>query len=200
MEAEIIEQITTAYFERCSAKLRSNRNNNQNEMIMIGKIEGGFQTIQMHHSSVNQEKVLKIIDVDEIHNRTNLLQESDGKISHTEALVKILLAWFKNEFFKWCDTVPCIICNSKTIPMGSTKPTAEEAAFKASVTELHKCSICNHLNRFPRYNDPMKLLETRKGRCGEWANCFGMILTSMGIETRYVIDFTDQCVAYSLFN
>ncbi|CAG5083596.1 Oidioi.mRNA.OKI2018_I69.PAR.g10416.t1.cds [Oikopleura dioica] len=35
-----------------------------------------------------------------------------------------------------------------------------------------------------RYNNPEKLLETREGRCGEWANCFGAILRSFAFHVR----------------
>ena len=35
-----------------------------------------------------------------------------------------------------------------------------------------------------RYNDPLKLLDTRLGRCGEWANCFGAILRALDFHVR----------------
>lgn len=58
--------------------------------------------------------------------------------------------------------------------------------------ERHDCETCGHANRFPRYNDPGRLLETRRGRCGEWANCFVLCCRALAFETRYVLDFTDH--------
>lgn len=50
--------------------------------------------------------------------------------------------------------------------------------------------LCMH--RFPRYNNAAKLLETRKGRCGEWANCFGLCCRAAGLDMQYVIDWADH--------
>ena len=58
--------------------------------------------------------------------------------------------------------------------------------------ELYKCRDCGASTRFPRYNSPGRLLETRRGRCGEWANCFTLILRAAAFETRFVHDVTDH--------
>jgi len=58
--------------------------------------------------------------------------------------------------------------------------------------ESYMCSGCNTEVRFPRYNQVIKLLDTRNGRCGEWANCFTGIVRALGHEVRIAHDWTDH--------
>ena len=58
--------------------------------------------------------------------------------------------------------------------------------------EVYRCRACGAETRFPRYNDPVKLLETRRGRCGEWANAFAMICAAAGLRARQVTDWHDH--------
>lgn len=41
----------------------------------------------------------------------------------------------------------------------------------------------------------MKLLRTRRGRCGEWTNCFCLCLRAAGFAARWVLDrVRDHCL------
>ena len=47
--------------------------------------------------------------------------------------------------------------------------------------------------RLPRHNDvPTLLLETRGGRCGEFANAFTVVCNGAGLVARLVLDFSDH--------
>lgn len=78
------------------------------------------------------------------------------------------------------------LCNKVTV----ARP--EELYYGASRVELYECTSCHAEFRFPRYNHPLKLLETRTGRCGEWANTLTCIVTVLGYDARLVLDWTDH--------
>ena len=71
-------------------------------------------------------------------------------------------------------------------------PTPEEVSDMAMRCEIYQCETCGQPIRFPRYNSVVKLLETRTGRCGEWANCFTGMVIALGHEARFVVDWTDH--------
>jgi len=119
------------------------------------------------------------------------LSESESSDMFTDMLTKRLLTWFKGGFFKWT-VVNCKRCNGNTRHVGAARPTAEEAMWKAGIVELHQCVSCKEITRFARYNDPVKLLDTRMGRCGEFANAFTLICRSLKIPARHVRDWTDH--------
>jgi len=74
--------------------------------------------------------------------------------------------------FVWCTNPKLFLADQEgdTKPIGRSPPTEEERRYTAREVELSQCIKCEQLERFPRYNDPVKLLSTRRGRCGEFAN------------------------------
>lgn len=146
--------------------------------------------------------VLETLDLDTIYaNVDNMPKESEEQ--YTDNLVKELLRYFKQDFFKWCNAPDCSKCGDNSsqnqVSMGTEGPNNEEARFDCWVVEVYKCNNCGTTTRFPRYNNPIKLLEYRKGRCGEWCNLFTLILKSFGLEVRYVLNREDHvwCEYYS---
>jgi peptide-N4-(N-acetyl-beta-glucosaminyl)asparagine amidase len=73
-----------------------------------------------------------------------------------------------------------------------TEATEEELKYGAKRIEYYKCKDCDVYSRFPRYNDPIKLYETRIGRCGEWANAFTALCVALGHTSRRILDWTDH--------
>ncbi len=149
-----------------------------------------------------------------------LASRPDASIGAEDALAISLLRWFKNEFMRWVDPIPCPMCGGSTQNVGSTEPTPEERKGGAGRVEMWACTEdraeggkCPGLRRFARYkwvrditggiqtrvltdtpahSDIPTLLRTREGRCGEFAHLFTHLLRAVGLTSRYIWNAEDH--------
>jgi hypothetical protein len=157
-----------------------------------GDIGFCLERVLMYEQKEIKEKVISVIPVEEI----KLEAEKNSKISNIDVkdeFVKSLLFWFKKKFFSWCDKPICSDCNLVSEKyLGSHPPSEDEKCWLASRTEIYECNSCLKPCRFPRYNNPAKLCDTKTGRCGEWANLFGCILRLFDYDVRFIDNFEDH--------
>lgn len=104
--------------------------------------------------------------------------------SYDDLFIYELAEWFKNDFFTWVNNAKCPLCgNQDTQAVG-------QASEDGVRVEQYRC--CNRIIKFYRYNDVLQLLQTRKGRCGEWANCFTFLCRCLGYRARYIYSTEDH--------
>ncbi|KAM4725967.1 peptide-N(4)-(N-acetyl-beta-glucosaminyl)asparagine amidase [Anableps anableps] len=170
----------------------------ESSMSFFVTLQSNFQHVMQYENPELQLKARSVIPHQQLsstaQHKLKGLKEADPecKLGIEECLVLELLQWFKQDFFSWVDCLPCSQCGGPTKHAQALSPTAEELRWGAQRVENHYCQSCRLSTRFPRYNHPEKLLETRRGRCGEWANCFTLCCRALGLEARYIWDSTDH--------
>lgn len=119
--------------------------------------------------------------------------------SSPRAYLHELAAHFKKNLFTWVSHPDCTTCGAPcaegTLQYG--EPSAAEAARgRVRRVEVWACGVpgCGGSGRFPRYRDAAPvLLQTRRGRCGEWAKAFFVLCRARGaLDVRLVYDWTDH--------
>ncbi|CAN1285477.1 Peptide-N(4)-(N-acetyl-beta-glucosaminyl)asparagine amidase [Linum perenne] len=160
------------------------------------KLRPYVDKIFLYEDPERQEAARKTVPVDELEEKALVSLAKEGKFKPTKAeldhaFLLQLLFWFKQSF-RWVNAPPCDLCGNNTVSQGMGVPLPSETKYGGTRVELYRCHSCSTTSRFPRYNDPLKLLETRRGRCGEWANCFTLYCRAFGYETRLILDFTDH--------
>ncbi|KAG1674789.1 Peptide-N(4)-(N-acetyl-beta-glucosaminyl)asparagine amidase [Nymphon striatum] len=148
-------------------------------------LKRNLEHVKMYENTSLQDKARALIPSD-------CLKHCDTKDGDFDKVLLNLLSWFKNKFFTWTDKPKCHICAAMTQSVGGGHPNQDDIKWMTSVVEIYRCTKCPAITRFPRYNHPEKLLETRTGRCGEYANCFTLMCRASGFEARYVYDYTDH--------
>jgi hypothetical protein len=123
--------------------------------------------------------------------------------SCTQSFMQSFVRYFKDNIMIWCNAPSCTSCGTNGDNMesvGIREPTtASEILGQANRVEVYMCKTCHVETTFPRYNNVRTLFELSchdssktPGRCGEYANLFGLYCRALGLETRYVLDYTDH--------
>ncbi|XP_074650737.1 peptide-N(4)-(N-acetyl-beta-glucosaminyl)asparagine amidase-like [Tubulanus polymorphus] len=174
------------------------------EMIFYQKLNNSFEHVLIYEDKSLQAKARRCMPTEQftrdateklkaLKQATNKDETNADDLPGFKELVLLeLLNWFKTSFFTWVNSPECSRCNGQTEARGMTDPTDEDRLWGASRVENYFCSNCREYERFARYNHPGRLLETRRGRCGEWANCFTLCCRALNLEARYVLDWTDH--------
>lgn len=192
-------------------KLNALRNNlTASQRKILSQILSGVEITSKYENPEAQFKVKQVVPIIELEECAmkkltdlNSTGEEENKLFLLRDLcVYELLEWFKHKFFQWFDSPTCAKCSTQMRPTGNVSPDPVELQMGAGTIETYACATCVPVERqrFARYHGkPEVLLDTRKGRCGEWANCFGLILRTFQYDVRHVFDFADHvwCEFYS---
>ncbi|CAI5788416.1 Hypothetical predicted protein [Podarcis lilfordi] len=168
------------------------------ESIFLKTLQSNFLHVMVYENPSLQKKALACIPIQELSRNAHekLIQarkmDRGHALNEQDILLLELLNWFKCDFFQWVNNLPCSKCGGQTESKENLSPSEDDLRWDASRVENHFCNHCQFSNRFPRYNNPEKLLETRRGRCGEWSNCFTLFCRAVGFEARYIWDATDH--------
>lgn len=110
----------------------------------------------------------------------------------TLARLKQISVWFRALFPYYYDG--CTACQNReeNAFIGFLRPSAEERTARAGRTEMYSCSKCRAVSRFPRFNFLNRVLQTRKGRCGEYSMLMYRMLRLLQYAVRWVVDWADH--------
>lgn len=156
-------------------------------------VRGYYEAVMEYCEPRLQERARAVAPMEKMRREAEEAAAAAGDGGCVDAeLARVLLAWFKGDFFTWVNALECWSCGGEGRVAGQAEPTMNERKYRANVVEVHECVRCGSTVRFGRFNDPGKLLETRKGRCGEWAQAFTLLAVTAGLEARICHDSTDH--------
>ena len=101
----------------------------------FAKINGWVQSTEQYEDELTKAIAISVIP-------ENIVAMQSTPVDQ----LKALLAWFKQDFFKWTDKPTCKNCNEtdpeKMTAHGVVGPTPEEVQCMARRTEVYQCATC----------------------------------------------------------
>lgn len=212
--ADLADKLITCYTEEVLERARKLATKpvrvGPGDARFVQSISSISNQMQRYQQPESLDAALDAIDLAKIYDGVDHREKkkanglSRDRLGYEDYIVLETLDFFKNHFFKWVNSPKCDKCGQDGDNMeyvrsdGPVGPNLDEI----SRIEVHRCKNCNQNAEFARYNSPTKLLETRRGRCGEWVNCFMLILLAVLGSTanvRYVWNHEDHvwCEYYS---
>ncbi|CAJ1961058.1 unnamed protein product [Sphenostylis stenocarpa] len=137
----------------------------ENPREFDSRVRSYISQVRMYEDATRQEAARKSVPVEELEEKALVSLAKEGnfkpsKIEQDHAFMLQLLFWFKKSF-RWVNSPSCHDCGKETVGQGMTAALPSETLYGAS-----------------------RLVETREGRCGEWANCFTLYCRAFGYESR----------------
>lgn len=215
----IADRLITAYTKQCVEQARKNstkrpRFTKPSEGKIISSIANLHDVLRPYKDPGALDAALDAIDLAKIYsavdareNDTSMVtkQLSYKDLAYEDLVVREALRYFKEDFFSWMDKPNCTKCgnNAEVNVVNGSRFANQHNPDNVSVIEHYSCGKCGTRVDFARINNPVSLLRTRTGRCGEWVNCFMLILHALvgssGNCLRYVWNAEDHvwCEYYS---
>mmetsp|Transcript_35376 Transcript_35376/g.57241 ORF Transcript_35376/g.57241 Transcript_35376/m.57241 type:complete len:500 (+) Transcript_35376:83-1582(+) len=162
------------------------------ESEMTNRIMSGSQTVLQYEDPALQSKARACVPLDVLEQRTRDALSADASLDYMDERLRQLMHWYKREFMSWVGDLVCERCQGPTERRGASAATPQERRGLASHAEIFYCTVCQISTRFPRFNHAGAILESKRGRCGEWAQAFTLFCRAMGYDARYVLDWTDH--------
>eukprot|EP00282_Hemiselmis_andersenii_P033194 CAMPEP_0169452028 /NCGR_PEP_ID=MMETSP1042-20121227/14009_1 /TAXON_ID=464988 /ORGANISM="Hemiselmis andersenii, Strain CCMP1180" /LENGTH=357 /DNA_ID=CAMNT_0009563973 /DNA_START=36 /DNA_END=1109 /DNA_ORIENTATION=+ len=106
-----------------------------------------------------------------------------------EAMLPVL-HWFRKQYPYYHQK--CLSCgHDDTTSLGTVRAGEEGLATTRSIENFH-CPVCNHYTRFPRFSSLERIIESGRGRCGEYSCLWYALGQALGYVTRWVVDWEDH--------
>lgn len=169
--------------------------------LLLSKIDSGLNVVNEWENEELLQRTRSEIPFADLmpqvaaHQDHAILEEQKEILYQSDDLfLSNLCKWFQS-IMTWVNNPPCELCLCENTKLSHIRGplTPDEIQGKANRVEVYFCPECNaETTLFPRYNSVSKLLSTKQGRCGEYANPFGLFCRASGFETRYILDFSDH--------